>query len=112
MCQSEGCLLAGDLPALVSLCGRVGVRTRLVHVQIEDRGTLVFGASDHFDPNGVRVNARFGEANLERLLRSRGIASYELVKDSEENGRARTGLCENRVRRSRLSGIVVRRICS
>ena len=74
-----------NLRVLVSLCGRVGVRTRVIHVQIESGGVLVFGAYDQFDPAGAWISTRFGEANLLRLQGQRVIDSYELVRDSEQN---------------------------
>jgi hypothetical protein len=64
------------LPTLVALCSRLGLRRRVLHVQIEDGGALVFGAYDQFDPSCVWVSARFGESELQRLVQHGVIASY------------------------------------
>jgi hypothetical protein len=75
-----------NLDILVSLCGRIGVRTRVHHVQIEASGVLVFGAYDNFDPSGVWVTTRFSETTLMRLQRDQVIESYGRVTYVEERG--------------------------
>lgn len=72
-----------NLPVLRSLYGRVGLRARVLHVQIEVGGALVFGAYDQFDPSGVWVSPRFTEATLSRLQGQQVIASYERVEHLE-----------------------------
>jgi hypothetical protein len=77
-----------NLQVLVSLFGRVGVRTRVVHVQIESRGGLVFAAYDQFDSEGAWISTRFSEGQLLRLHGQKVIGSYELVRDFEQNSNA------------------------
>jgi hypothetical protein len=67
------------VPSLLAVLPRVGLRSNVLHVQVEQAGQLVFGAYDHFGPSTVWVSQSFGMSRLDALLQQGVIRSVSLT---------------------------------
>jgi hypothetical protein len=70
------------LPTLVALFSRIGLASRVLHIQIESRGALVLGAYDCFAPECTWVEEDFGEEGLERLRRIGVLRSFAVSQQA------------------------------
>jgi hypothetical protein len=58
---------------------RIGIRTRVVHVQITKRGKQVFAAYDNFDPDCVWLRPIVSGELIDQLVREKVIRSYRVT---------------------------------
>jgi len=56
---------------------RIGIRCRVLHIEVEERGHLVFGTYDQFSSDGTWITAAVGEEFVTGLVREGAVASYE-----------------------------------
>ena len=67
-------------PLIRSVLPRVGLRSRVMHVQLASGGRLVCGAYDQFDASCVWIDASIGEQAVRALRDAEIIQSYEFAQ--------------------------------
>jgi hypothetical protein len=66
--------------AIKALLPRIGIHKRIIHIEIERCGYLVFGAYDQFAEDCVWVTANIGKDFMLHLVNQHIIRKYELVE--------------------------------
>lgn len=62
------------------LLPRVGLRNRVLHVQLESGGELVFAAYDQFHPDCVWISETVGECFVESLRECGAVSGYRAAE--------------------------------
>jgi hypothetical protein len=65
------------------LLPRIGISTRVDHIQIEQHSVLVFGAYDHFDDDCVWVSLDNNQALLDSLVKQGILREYTINRNSD-----------------------------
>jgi hypothetical protein len=60
-----------------SMLPRIGIRTRIIHILIEQAGNAAFASYDQFDKDATYVTAAVGETFIKDLLDKRILWKYE-----------------------------------